>query len=171
MTLCFSEFVRLQVQRLPVEPAPQAPHERRHAQRDELDPEPVCELHPRSLPPRAPAVTAPHAVGFHRIADTDSTQRGMDYLAQQLTTLEANMIDPQEFGRLQAEVAAQRRDLDRMANSLDGMSKALTAIQDQLSEARGGWKLMLMVGGASATVGALIAKAAFWWAKTGAPGP
>ncbi len=111
------------------------------------------------------------AVGFHRAVDRDPTQRGMDYLAERMTTLEAQMIDPQEFGRLQAEVAAQRRDLDRMATSLDGMTKALTAIQDQLSEARGGWKIMLMVGGASATVGAVIAKAAVWWSKTGAPGP
>lgn len=95
----------------------------------------------------------------------------MDYLADRLTTMEAQMIDPQEFGRLQAEVQGQRRDLDRMAGSLDTMAKSLTAIQDQLSEARGGWKIMLMVGGASATVGALIAKGAFWWAKSGAPGP
>jgi hypothetical protein len=100
-----------------------------------------------------------------------ATSRGLDYLADNLARVEGNMIDPQEFGRLQAEVAAQRRDLDRMATSLDGMTKALTAIQDQLSEARGGWKIMLLVGGASATVGAVIAKAAVWWAKTGGAGP
>jgi uncharacterized coiled-coil protein SlyX len=111
------------------------------------------------------------AVGFHRLVDRDPTQRGMDYLTERLADLENQMIDPQEFGRLQAEVQAQRRDLDRMAGSLDVMAKSLTAIQDQLSEARGGWKIMLMVGGASATVGAVIAKAAVWWAKSGVPGP
>ena len=112
-----------------------------------------------------------NAVGFHHSVDRDPTQRGMDYLAERMTDMESQMIDPQEFGRLQAEVQAQRRDLDRMASSLDAMAKSLTAIQDQLSEARGGWKIMLMVGGASATVGAVIAKAAVWWAKSGVPGP
>ena len=95
----------------------------------------------------------------------------MNYLADELTSMEARMIDPQEFGRLQAEMAAQRRDMDRMAASMDAMAKSMDAIQAQLAEARGGWKVMLMVGGASATVGALIAKGAVWWSKVGLPGP
>jgi multidrug resistance efflux pump len=84
-------------------------------------------------------------------------------------------IDPQEFGRLQAEVAAQRRDMDRMANSIDTMVASIQAMQAQLAEARGGWKLLLAVGGAGATAGAtagaLLAKGAFWWAKSGGVGP
>lgn len=97
--------------------------------------------------------------------------RQAEYLANQLTHLEARMIDPQEFGRLQAEVAAQRRDLDRMAQALQDMAASVKAMQEQLAEARGGWKLLLLVGGASATVGALIAKGAVWWAKSGGAGP
>lgn len=76
-------------------------------------------------------------------------------------------IDPQEFGRLQAEMFAQRRDLDRMATSLEQMAHALESVQDQLAEAKGGWKTLLMVGGAAATFGAVIAKAAAWWATMG----
>jgi hypothetical protein len=67
-------------------------------------------------------------------------------------------VDLQEFGRLQAEVSALRRDMDRMAHVLDDMNQTLTEVQRELSEARGGWKTMMLLGGASATLGALIVK-------------
>lgn len=102
---------------------------------------------------------------------SDPIESQFDYVADQMTAMETRMIDPQEFGRLQAEVAGQRRDLDRMAISLDAMAKSMDAIQSQLAEARGGWKILLLVGGASATIGAVIAKVAVWWSKAGAPGP
>jgi hypothetical protein len=79
----------------------------------------------------------------------------------------SNEFNAQEFGRLQAEVSAQRRDLDRMATSLETMAQALEAVQHQLAEAKGGWKTLLMVGGAAATFGAVIAKFAVWWAQAG----
>jgi len=78
-------------------------------------------------------------------------------------------INLQEFGRLQAEVAAQRRDLDRMATSLEAMAASINAMQDQLAQARGGWKTLLLVGGAAATCGAVLAKLAVWWAQMGQP--
>ena len=65
--------------------------------------------------------------------------------------------------------------MDKMAKdfaaSLAEVQQSMSSIQQQLAEARGGWRILLMVGGASATVGAVIAKVAVWWAKTGAPGP
>lgn len=79
----------------------------------------------------------------------------------------SDAINPQEFGRLQAEVQAQRRDLDRMATSMETMAASLSAMQDQLAQARGGWKTLLLVGGAAATCGAVLAKAAVWWAQVG----
>lgn len=81
------------------------------------------------------------------------------------------MIDAQEFGAMQAELLAQRRDLDRMARSCESMAESIKAMQSQMAEARGGWRVMLMVGGASATFGAVIAKAAAWWASIGHAGP
>lgn len=101
----------------------------------------------------------------------DSTGREIDYLADRLSDLEDKMIDPQDFGQLKGEVTSLRRDFDRMATSMSNIAAAMDKIQQQLSEAKGGWKIMLMVGGASATVGALIAKGAVWWSKVGAPGP
>jgi hypothetical protein len=74
-------------------------------------------------------------------------------------------VDLQEFGRLQAEVSALRRDMDRMAHVLDDMNQTLTEVQRELSEARGGWKTMMLLGGASATLGALIVKAVTFFSQ------
>jgi hypothetical protein len=74
-------------------------------------------------------------------------------------------VDLQEFGRLQAEVSALRRDMDRMAHVLDDMNQTLSEVQRELSEARGGWKTMMLLGGASATLGALIVKAVTFFSQ------
>ncbi|MFO0454279.1 MAG: hypothetical protein ACK52I_37455 [Pseudomonadota bacterium] len=74
-------------------------------------------------------------------------------------------VDLQEFGRLQAEVSALRRDMDRMAGVLDHMNDTLSEVQRELSEARGGWKTMMLLGGASATLGALIVKAVTFFSQ------
>jgi hypothetical protein len=74
-------------------------------------------------------------------------------------------VDLQEFGRLQAEVSALRRDMDRMAHVLDDMNQTLSEVQRELSEARGGWKTMMLLGGASATLGALVVKAVTFFSQ------
>ena len=66
-------------------------------------------------------------------------------------------VNAQEFGRLQAEVSALRRDMDRITGVLDEMNATLTNVQQQMSEARGGWKTMMLLGGASASLGGLLA--------------
>ncbi len=76
-------------------------------------------------------------------------------------------VNLQEFGRLQAEVQAQRRDLDRMATSLDQMAEAVEAMREQLAQAKGGWKTLVFIGGAAAAGGAVLSKLAFWWETTG----
>lgn len=69
-------------------------------------------------------------------------------------------IDPQEFGELKARVeflissdALKTKLLEQLANDMQ-------AVRLQLAEARGGWKLLLALGGASGTVGAALAWAA-----------
>lgn len=61
-------------------------------------------------------------------------------------------IDPVEFGRLQAEVQALRGLVDELRQDM----KRLLA---DVESARGGWKTLLMLGGVSATLGGLVAKA------------
>lgn len=58
-------------------------------------------------------------------------------------------IDPQQFGRLQAQVEV----LIKTVESLDRKVDVLTA---QLSEAKGGWRVLMLLGGASATVGSAL---------------
>ena len=65
-------------------------------------------------------------------------------------------IDPQEFGRLQAEVSSLRREVDLLAKSLASISQQLTGIENRLSEANGGWKMLMAIGGASAAFGATV---------------
>lgn len=67
---------------------------------------------------------------------------------QELTEARINI------GRLQAEVAHLTQGMEDLQES----NKQLTAKLDQvllaLSEARGGWKTLMLVGGAASTLGA-----------------
>lgn len=68
-------------------------------------------------------------------------------------------IDPQEFGRLQAEVSSLRRDNDRMLDLLEKLTEKIDSIEQKLSEAKGGWRVLMLIGGASAAVGGLATAA------------
>lgn len=50
-------------------------------------------------------------------------------------------------------------DMDRLMADMEAMKKVLNAISLTLSEAKGGWKMLMLVGGASGTVGALTMQA------------
>lgn len=73
-------------------------------------------------------------------------------------------IDPIAFGRLQAEVEALRRDTDQQTQMLSALVNEVSGMRTQLAEARGGWKVLMFLGGGSAAVGASIAT---WWAQHG----
>lgn len=67
-----------------------------------------------------------------------------------------------DIGRHDAQIEALERDVKRMREEMHEMRTEFTAelrkINETLSEARGGWKTLMMVGGASATIGALVHK-------------
>ena len=54
-------------------------------------------------------------------------------------------IDPRDFGRLEAEVAALNKSVEAMAADLKAVRSALDA-------AGGGWRVLVAVGAASATL-------------------
>lgn len=60
-------------------------------------------------------------------------------------------IDPQDYGRLTAEVAQLQRDV---ADLRCDMKKVLETLQ----EARGGWRTLMLVGGAAAAFGGAAVK-------------
>lgn len=69
-------------------------------------------------------------------------------------------IDPQEFGRLQAQVETLIASDAAKTKLLETMAESISAIQLQLAEARGGWRLLVALGGASGAIGAFITWAA-----------
>ena len=98
--------------------------------------------------------TIPLDLFFQNIREVD---RKMTTLEHRLEKMDGVMIDPVEFGQLRAEVAAQRRDLDRLASTLEQLANSMDTIRDTLTEARGGWRAVAMVSGIAATVGGGIA--------------
>ena len=56
-------------------------------------------------------------------------------------------------------------DMDKMLEQMKVMQATLSAINATLSEARGGWKVLMLVGGASGAVGAIIIKLIHWYAE------
>lgn len=96
------------------------------------------------------------------MSESASTDRQVDYIAAQLTALEASMIDPQTFGRMEGQVAALRVDVDRLLVDVAEMRRTLAQIQDQLAQARGGWRIMMAIGGGGAGLGALLASMLHW---------
>ncbi len=69
------------------------------------------------------------------------------------------MIDPREFGAMQADMKGLRRDLDMMDARNREILKELREISTQLSEHRGGWKTLVAIGGVlGGAVGAFATK-------------
>jgi hypothetical protein len=60
-------------------------------------------------------------------------------------------FDPQEFGRLQAQVEQLLESVKTLSGKVDNMSQ-------QMSEASGGWKVLMALG----TVSAGLGSAATW---------
>jgi hypothetical protein len=64
-------------------------------------------------------------------------------------------IDPQEFGEVRADVRTLMQNDREKTDSLRALVEAVQAIQVQLAEAKGGWKLLVGLGGAAASLSAV----------------
>jgi len=56
-----------------------------------------------------------------------------------------------------------QEDMDKMLESMKAMQITLSDINTTLSEAKGGWKILMMIGGASGALTALFVKFAYWY--------
>jgi hypothetical protein len=65
-------------------------------------------------------------------------------------------IDPQQFGRLQAQVETLIESDREKTDLLTKLSEDMTAIRLQLAEAQGGWKLLMLLGGGAAAIGGTL---------------
>lgn len=70
------------------------------------------------------------------------------------------MTDSIETARELATHAADIRhlqdDMDKLVESMTAMQKSLAEINTTLSEAKGGWKVLMMIGGAGGALGAVL---------------
>jgi prefoldin subunit 5 len=56
-----------------------------------------------------------------------------------------------------ADIKHLQTDMDKMVKDIDEIKEALRSISVTLSEAKGGWKLLLVVGGIGASVATVVA--------------
>jgi putative NADH-flavin reductase len=71
-----------------------------------------------------------------------------------------------DLGKHDAQIDALERELREIKNDQRRIFEKLDCISQTLSEAKGGWKLFMIVGGASAAFGAFLVKiSAMWWGR------
>lgn len=54
------------------------------------------------------------------------------------------------------EIKHLQTDMDRLVSDVHDIKKTLNAINATLAEARGGWKVLMMVGGAGGALGGVV---------------
>jgi len=55
-----------------------------------------------------------------------------------------------------ADIAHLQDDMDKLVASVAAMQKTLSDIDKTLSEAKGGWKMLMLLGGAGGVLGAAL---------------
>jgi hypothetical protein len=87
----------------------------------------------------------------------DAILRQINELAATLDTMDHTMIDPVEYGELRGQVASLQLQVSEFKAKQAQMDVKIDLVLERLSEARGGWKVMLMFGGAAGSLGAWVA--------------
>lgn len=69
---------------------------------------------------------------------------------------ETNIETARELATHAADIAHLQDDMDKLVVSVAAMQKTLTDIDKTLSEAKGGWKMLMLLGGAGGVFGAAL---------------
>jgi len=56
----------------------------------------------------------------------------------------------------ETEIKHLQADMDKLVRDMDDIKQTLAEINTTLAEARGGWRFLMMVGGAGGALGAVI---------------
>ena len=56
----------------------------------------------------------------------------------------------------ETEIRHLQADMDRLVQDMDDIKKTLNNINSTLAEARGGWKVLMMLGGAGGVLGSAV---------------
>lgn len=68
-----------------------------------------------------------------------------------------------DLGRHDAQIEALQEQVKQLHADMLAMNATLQKINNTLSEAKGGWKTLMLVGGIAAAVGATFSKLAAWF--------
>jgi hypothetical protein len=61
-----------------------------------------------------------------------------------------------DIGRLEGEVQVLARTVDRLSEKLEETNRHVSAINNTLAEAKGGWRMLVWLAGASGSLGAAL---------------
>jgi prefoldin subunit 5 len=74
-----------------------------------------------------------------------------------------NSTTERELATHTAEIKHLQSDMDKLVADMEQVKNSLNAIQRTLSEAKGGWRMLLVVGGFSAAIGGMISQIVHWF--------
>lgn len=82
----------------------------------------------------------------------------------------ATNIDPIDTARELAthanDIKHLQDDMDKMVKDMEEIKRTLMDIQKTLSEAKGGWRMLMLIGGAGGIVGSGLTQLLHWpWSK------
>lgn len=87
----------------------------------------------------------------------------IDQLAERLNTADHKMIDPIEYGELRGQVASLQLQVSEFKSKQAQMDAKLDMVLDRLAEAKGGWRTLMLLGGAASTLGAAVSWVVTHW--------
>lgn len=73
------------------------------------------------------------------------------------------------IGRHDAQIEALQRQIAMLHTDMQSLNHSISAIQQVLAEAKGGWRTLMWVAGASGAAGVLATKIVIW--LTSLPSP
>lgn len=69
---------------------------------------------------------------------------------------EKDIMTARELATHASDIAHLQNDMDKLVASVAAMQKTLGEIEKTLSEAKGGWKMLMLIGGAGGVLGAAL---------------
>lgn len=87
----------------------------------------------------------------------------LEHLTRLMAERDHTMIDPVEFGEIKGAVAALQVQMSDLKARHAVTDAKLDLVLDKLSEAKGGWRVMMLLGGGASTLGAGLTWVATHW--------
>jgi len=73
------------------------------------------------------------------------------------------MSTERELATHEAEIKHLQADMDKLVSDMEAIKSTLVEVQKTLSEAKGGWKVLMMLGGAGGVLGSAITQMVHHW--------